>query len=132
MFTIANWGLAIIALLIGGGIAIYHFHDLEPKKGIITIVITIVVAGLILLGFGWYNTHTAAGQRLLKDYHSNMNNGIERTLQVVADDGYVLYEREGKFDVEVHDEYIVFDENGVRTILYRSLTTTLVIEELED
>lgn len=131
MFTIGNWVIVAIVILAGGCLAFYFFNDYEPKKGTATIVITVVVAGLMLLYMGWYNTHTAAGERALKDFHSNMNNGIDRTLQVVADDGLVLYEREGKFDIEVHDNYIVFDENGVRTILYRSLTTTLIIEETE-
>lgn len=131
MFTIGDWVFAIILVCIGGGIAIYFFRDDEPTRALVTIIITLVVVVLVMVGIGWYNTHTAAGERALKDYHSNMNNGIDRTLQVVADDGLVLYEREGKFDIEVHDNYIVFDENGVRTILYRSLTTTLVIEETE-
>lgn len=68
--------------------------------------------------------------RNYKDYQSNIHNGIERTLKIVADDGYVIYEREGKFDIEIHDDYIVFDENGERTIIYRSYTSSLVIEEV--
>ena len=67
----------------------------------------------------------------MKDYQSNMTNGIDRHLQIIADDGMVIYEREGKFDLELHDDYVVFDEKGERTIIYRSYTSTMVIEETE-
>jgi len=129
MFTIGNWIFAIVLLCLGFGIAIYCFHEDETKNGVVTIIITIVVVVALMAGIGWYHTNTADGARTMKDYQSNMNNGIERTLRVIADDGMVIYEYEGKFDIEVHKESIVFDEQGVRTVLYRSLTSTLVIEE---
>ena len=95
MFTIGNWIFAAILLCAGAGIAIYCFYDDEPTRGIVAIVITIVVVVALMAGIGWYHTNTADGARTMKDYESNMNNGIERTLRVVADDGMVIYEREG-------------------------------------
>ena len=130
MFTIGDWILFGILLVIGVIITIVIYCDsYELFPTVISAIVTIVVVALVMVGVGWYNTHTASGARALKDYQSNLSNGIERTLKVIADDGYIIYEREGKFDVEVHDDYIVFDENHVRTILYRSLTSTLTIEE---
>ena len=130
MFTIGDWILFGILLVIGIIVTIVIYSDsYEISYTIISAIVTIVVVALVMVGVGWYNTHTASGARALKDYQSNLSNGIERTLKVIADDGYIIYEREGKFDVEVHDDYIVFDENHVRTILYRSLTSTLTIEE---
>lgn len=130
MFTIGDWILFGILLVIGiiATIVIY-LDSYEVSYTVISAIVTIVVVALVMVGVGWYNTHTASGARALKDYQSNLSNGIERTLKVIADDGYIIYEREGKFDVEVHDDYIVFDENHIRTILYRSLTSTLTIEE---
>lgn len=130
MFTFGNWILFGVVAIIGGITValVYSEYDWDTPT-ICTLIIAIVVVILLMFGVGWYNTHTASGARALKDYQSNISNGIERTLKVVADDGYILYQREGKFDIEVHDNYIVFDEKGVRTILYRSLTSTLVIEE---
>lgn len=130
MFTIGNWILFGILLVIGIVVTVCIYVDsYEIFPTIISSIVTIFVVALVMIGVGWYNTHTASGARALKDYQSNLSNGIERTLKVIADDGYIIYEREGKFDVEVHDDYIVFDENHVRTILYRSLTSTLAIEE---
>lgn len=129
MFTIGNWILFGILLIVGIVITVFVYQDYETSTAIVSAIICIVVIALVMGGIGWYNTHTASGSRALKDYKSNLTNGIERTLKVIADDGYVIYEREGKFDIEVHDNYIVFDENHVRTILYRSLTSTLAIEE---
>lgn len=130
MFTIGNWILFGILLVIGLIVTVFIAADsYEILPTVISAIVTIVVVALVMVGVGWYNTHTASGARALKDYQSNLSNGIERTLKVIADDGYIIYEREGKFDVEVHDDYIVFDENHVRTILYRSLTSTLSIEE---
>ena len=130
MFTIGDWILFGILLVIGVIVTIVIYCDsYELFPTVISAIVTIVVIALVMVGVGWYNTHTASGARALKDYQSNLSNGIERTLKVIADDGYIIYEREGKFDVEVHDDYIVFDENHIRTILYRSLTSTLTIEE---
>lgn len=130
MFTIGDWILFGILLVIGIIVTIcIYVSSYEVSYTVISAIITILVVGLMMFGVGWYNTHTASGARALKDYQSNLSNGIERTLKVIADDGYVIYEREGKFDIEVHDDYIVFDENHIRTILYRSLTSTLAIEE---
>lgn len=132
MFTIGNWVLLGILLVMGAGILWYIWDNVETKTFVIVSIVIVILIAAIMCGIGWYNTHTAAGARALKDYQSNMSNGIERTLKVVADDGYTIYEREGKFDIEVHDDYIVFDEKGARTILYRSYTSTLVIEEKGD
>lgn len=130
MFTIGDWILFGVLLVIGIIVTIVIYsNSYEVSYTVISAIVTIVVVALVMVGVGWYNTHTASGARALKDYQSNFSNGIERTLKVIADDGHIIYEREGKFDVEVHDDYIVFDENHIRTILYRSLTSTLTIEE---
>lgn len=130
MFTIGNWILFGVVAIIGGIIvAVVYSDNGWEMPTICTLIISIAVVLLLMFGVALYNTHTASGARALKDYQSNISNGLERTLKVIADDGYIIYEREGKFDIEVHDDYIVFDENHIRTILYRSLTSTLAIEE---
>lgn len=128
--TIGIWVLTAFVAL-GGFVGSYflaQYHN-STKVGIVFAIITVIICAGILLGASWYYNNTGSGARAWKDYQSNMHNGIERSLQIIADDGMVIYEREGKFDIEVHDDYIVFDENGERTILYRSYTSTLVIEE---
>jgi len=127
--TLTNWIILGIIFLVGVGLSIYAFINDGTKECIIILVIAVIVVVILMVGISWYHTNTASGSRAMKDYRSNMNNGIERYLAVIADDGMVIYEREGRFDVEIHDNYIVFDEMGERTILYRSLTSTLLIEE---
>lgn len=127
--TLTNWIVIGIFFLVGVALSICTFVNDGTKEGIIVLVITVLLVIVLMFGISWYHNNTASGSRAMKDYQSNMNNGIERYLAVIADDGMVIYEREGHFDVEIHDNYIVFDEMGERTILYRSLTSTLLIEE---
>lgn len=104
-------------------------------KNSTTILVAIVCCMVLALTFGvgkWYYSSTASGQRALKDQESELSNGVERTIKVITNDGYMVYEYRGKTDVEIHDEYIVFDENNTRRILYRSKTSTLLIEEIND
>lgn len=128
--TIGIWILVALVAIGGfvGSCLLAQYHN-SAAVGIVSAIITVIICAGILLGTSWYYNNTASGARAWKDYKSNIQNGIERSLQVIADDGMVIYEREGKFDVEVHDDYIVFEENRERTILYRSYTSTLVIEE---
>ena len=130
MLTIGNWatiiGILIFGIIIAAGI--WWFE--HPTGAIITIIAIIVLCIALIFVFNWYNQNTASGARYYKDCQSNLHNGINRQLKIIADDGMVIYSREGKFDVEIHPEYIVFDENHERTIVYKSYTSTLVIEEI--
>lgn len=129
--TLTNWIIVVVIFVCGIGVSIYRAYDkYEVKSGVIGTLITAVIVVIIALCISWWHNNTASGARAYKDYESNMSNGIERNLQVIADDGMIIYEHEGKFDIEVHDTYIVFDENNTRTILYRSYTSTLVIEKI--
>lgn len=129
--TFSNWVFVIIVFLAGIGASLYfYFNAVEMHKSIVSLVVTIVLSIALIFGTSWYNKNTASGARNYKDFQSNLHNGIERSLQVVADDGMIIYERHGHFDIEIHDDYIVFDENHERTILYRSYTSTLIIEEV--
>lgn len=123
------WG----ALAVASIVIILACSSYGTKKGTIAIAIACCVVLALTFGIGkWYYSSTASGQRALKDQESEFSNGVERVIKVIADDGYVLYEYRGKTDVEVHDEYIVFDEKNARRILYRSKTSTLLVEEVND
>ena len=129
--TLTQWiclGLLFVVAIVAAIFIAYYNENV--KSGVYTFIIGILIIVIIAFGCHFYNTKTATGARNYKDYQSNIHNGIERTLKIVADDGYVIYERAGKFDIEIHDDYIVFDENGERTIIYRSYTASLIIEEM--
>lgn len=129
--TISNIIFIVFVAFVGIVMAISLYIHLDYNKAIAAAIVTAMICVALVFGLNWYHTSTGAGARAYKDFQSNISNGVERTMKVIADDGYVIYERSGKFDIEVHDDYIVFDENNQRTILYRSYTSSLVIEETE-
>lgn len=133
MLTVGNWIFVGIILIIGIIIVAYKIYQDEYTitSLIVTIVIILLICGIYIIGISWWHNNTATGARAMKDYQSNIDNGINRHLQIIADDGKVIYEREGKFDLEIQDHYVIFDENHQRTVIYRSYTTTMVIEEIE-
>lgn len=58
--------------------------------------------------------------RSCKDFDSNMNGGLYRTVKVYAYNGDLIAEYEGKFDIETDNEtYILWDDDyGKRHIIY--------------
>lgn len=58
--TIDAWILVIILGIIGIGFAIFYFLDDEKTHGLITILITIIVIGGLILGLSWFYNNTLA------------------------------------------------------------------------
>lgn len=58
--------------------------------------------------------------RSCKDFNSEMNGGLYRTVKVYTYEGELVAEYEGKFDIETDNEtYILWDdEMGKRHIIY--------------
>lgn len=129
--TIGAWFLVIVLGIIGIGSAAFYFLTDSKTKGIIAILITIIVVGGLILGLSWFYNNTGSGLRAMKDQQSNLNNGINRDIKVIESDGSVSYEFRGKADLEMHDDYIVFESEGKRTIIYKSYTSTIVITEID-
>lgn len=129
--TIGAWILVVILGIIGIGFAVFYFLDDEKTWGLVAILITIIVVGGLILGLSWFYNNTGSGLRAMKDQQSNLNNGINRDIKVIESDGFVSYEFNGKADLEMHDDYIVFKSEGKRTIIYKSYTSTIVITEID-
>ena len=68
--------------------------------------------------------------RSCKDFDSNVNGGLYRTVKVYDIDGDLVAEYEGKFDIETDNTtYILWDdEYGKRHIIYFS-TFNIIIDE---
>lgn len=67
----------------------------------------------------WYYTETAEGRRAVIDQQSNINNGLERTINILNADGEVIRTYTGVIDIEGNDGgYVVFDYNGRRYTYY--------------
>lgn len=128
--TIGQWVFFCIILLCAILGAIGLFYNDCPGSGLAVLLIGAGIAIGFLLYTNWWNTSTASGARSYKDYESNLNNGLDRTLKIYAEDGRMIYSYEGKIDIEDNENYILFeDENGKRHIIYYGIQDTVIIEE---
>lgn len=135
MFTLGNWiavgVLFVLVMVIGLCIVEADLGDFR-KGFLITLGIAIGLSAILLLIVGWYNTSTASGIRAVKDWKSELNNGINREITITAEDGREIFHYEGKVDIESNheDNYIKFEsEDGKRYIIYYGIQDTIQIIE---
>lgn len=134
MLTFGNW-LCIIGCIILGiiiTVAVGAECDNGVAPYLITAIFSAVIIILIFIGIKWYNTHTASGVRAVKDFQSELSNGIEREITITAEDGREIFYYEGKVDIESdhEDNYIKFEsEEGKRYIIYYGIQDTITIIE---
>ena len=125
---------AIILLIILGIVGIIisvAFLVYDPKTGIISLLVCLLVWFWVLFGLKWYYGSTASGMRALKDQQSNFNLALNREITITAEDGREIYHYKGKCDIETQDRYILFEsEDGLRRTIYWGITDTIIIEEL--
>lgn len=133
MFTIAQWVVLVFLLLIGLGISVVFLVDKYTRiAGLVIVFSTVVVTVLLAIFLNWYNTSTASGIRGMKDFRSNLSNGIEREITITTEDGREVFHYQGKIDVESDhtDNYIKFEsEDGKRYIIYYGIQDTVKIIE---
>ena len=133
MLTLGDWIFFAGLILAGVVVTIFICADCYSATGwIITGLVSIIVIVIIMALIGWYNTSTASGKRALKDFKSNVNNGIEREIIITAEDGREIFRYDGKIDIESNHEYnyIKFDdERGKRYIIYYGIQDTIIIIE---
>ena len=134
MLTLGNWlciiGCIILGIIITIAVGVDWDDGVVPY--LITGTISAIIIILIVIGIKWYNTHTASGARAVKDFQSEISNGIEREIIITAEDGRELFYYEGKVDIESdHDDnYIKFEsEEGKRYIIYYGIQDTITIIE---
>ena len=92
-------------------------------KRLIEIICMLVVALLLC-------SCSESCARSCKDFQSDHNGGLYRTVKVYDIDGELVAEYTGKFDIETdHSTYILWDdEMGKRHIVYFS-TFNIIIDE---
>lgn len=133
MFTIAQWVILVFLLLIGIGISVVFLADKDTRiAGLAIVFSTVVVTVLLAIFLNWYNTSTASGIRGMKDFRSDLSNGIEREITITTEDGREVFHYQGKIDVESDhtDNYIKFEsEDGKRYIIYYGIQDTVKIIE---
>lgn len=132
MFTLMNWIIFALVALTGIIIAIVAFCDDEPATAIIVLLVTAIIVGGLMLGVNWWHKNTANGTRAMRDYTSNIQNGVEREITITAEDGREIFHYIGKIDIETahvgNANYILFDdENGKRYMIYYGIMDTILI-----
>lgn len=130
--TLLGWVIIVVIAVIMGLLSYVKLSGTRYK--VLIPIIPIICAGILMVGFNWYNTHTASGIRSYKDYKSNMNNGIYREITITSEEGREIFHYEGKVDIETRHEgngnYILFEsEEGLRYLIYYGITDTLLIIE---
>ena len=131
MFTLWQWIILGALFLIGVCIGILVAYEYKAA-GIVTIIGTFVLVGSLAFLMNWYNTSTASGIRGMKDFKSELTNGIEREITITAEDGREIFHYQGKVDVESDhtDNYIKFEsEEGKRYLIYYGIQDTITIIE---
>ena len=135
--TIGNWILLGFIALLGFGVAIACFADDEKGWGFALVLLTLLICLGLMFGLSWWHNNTASGTRAMKDYRSNLSNGLNREITITAEDGREIFHYEGKIDIETkHDgnaNYILFEsEEGLRYIIYYGVQDTVLIIEKAD
>lgn len=131
-----GWGITLGVVLISGLVfAGWFFYEEGWKPGLCIALATVMLTVLLGCGAFWWCNNTAAGARAMKDQQSNLSNGLNREITVVAEDGREIFHYKGKCDIETdHDDnYILFEgEDGLRRMIYYGITDTVLIMELPD
>lgn len=120
--------LSILIVLIGAFL-LWLGYDGKSKK-MRTFGYAVVVLGIIAIigSIIFYYTGTESGKRKVKDWKSDTNGGITRSVEVYDQAGNLIKTYEGKLDVQ-NNEYgnkVLFDLDGKRTIIYNA---TVIVQE---
>lgn len=133
MFTFGNWIIFGITFLVIITVSLLIGIDTESVQGgIISGLVGVILLIIFMSIVRWYNTNTASGIRAVKDFQSEITNGIDREITITSEDGREIFHYEGKVDVESNhtDNYIKFEsEEGKRYIIYYGIQDTIKIIE---
>ena len=81
-------------------------------KKIILLAVMLLVAVILFTGC------SESTKRVFKDYQSEWNGGLNRTVSVYSYDGKPIQSWSGKFDVYDAEDGVYFDINGKRIGIY--------------
>lgn len=90
-------------------------------------IMGIAVAATLAIGSIAGMSGCASCSRFGKSLESDISGGMERKVTVYSNTGEVIYEDEGKIDLQVSEEggHVVYDKDGKRTVI----TGGIVISE---
>ena len=121
----------LISFLIYGEFVSYH-PDRATGWKLLSYWLTPVTMLIVFCIFQWYYTNTASGIRAVKDWKSQLSNGLQREIIITGYDGREIFRYEGKFDFQQESESMIrFEsEDGTRyNISKGSLDAMFIIEK---
>lgn len=127
MLTIGGWFMfgAIGLLILFVAVVLFRVANRPYQKALIPIVAVTIIALVFIIEF-WYFNYTASGIRKMTDQKSNLQNGIERTVNVYTANGDLMASYTGKIDIEDSEGgYVKFDYKGKRYIYYNCFVETI-------
>lgn len=120
--TIAGWIIFVIIAFSTAVMAIGTCWVSEDAPKFLHVAIITLAAVVIFASYkclNWYFTETASGQRAVVDQRSDLNNGLERTINILNADGEVIRTYTGIIDIEGNNGgYVLFDYDGNRYTYY--------------
>lgn len=91
-------------------------------KKLKVIILSLVIVVICLI------TGCASCERSCSDFKSEINNGLNRRVNVYTINGDLIASYEGKIDIETQDSYILFHLDGKRYMYYYTVAIVEVIE----
>lgn len=125
--TIGGWIVFITFGVVIGIIGIFVVTE-QTNAGLqaITALVTVALIFGLFFGIRWYYQNTASGQRAIVDQRSELNNGLERTINVYTANGDVIATYEGQIDIEDNQGgYVMFDFEGKRYMYYNCFVESI-------
>jgi len=122
--------ILILVLTIGLAIFIGGVIYSVTKKEIIALLVGVAIIVLGIMGGNWWMNNTASGLRMRITWQAEMNIGLHRNIQVFTATGVLVYEYEGRFDVDQNENRIIIDiinENNEARRVYVSAPAGVVI-----
>lgn len=105
-------------------------EDEKEERMYRRLIISLCVAGaLFVIGLIALCCSPASCSRWTKSWHSEWNNGLERTFTVYDYDGEKVYEDKGKLDYEYDNGKWVYDRDGKRTSVSGGI---VIVEEVTE
>ena len=124
--TIAAWIVTSFFAIIALGTGIFVLKEAEETRTkVITWLVVIVFLVAMYGGVYWYFHNTASGARSLIDEKSELQNGLNRTINIYTADGNIIKTYTGQIDLEADQSYVKFDWEGKRYIYYNCYIETI-------
>ncbi len=128
------WILVIVAVGAMGFGAYNNLSSYRPTKKDKVLSYILIGLSVIVIGLGIFATtkltDTESFKRFQKNLDSEFKGGITREITVHLENGDIVFQEEGKFDVEHSEERLKWvDESGKVQIIYLGRSSTAVVRE---